>query len=252
MSPKRAVRLTLPALFLLLVGLGCSLSDIPLPFWPFQPVVRIINHPEPNLAAEIKPFLDAGCTQDKGSSYVTCPVKTAPFSSFGCTSIRSTTRLGALKPDVPIMMCTISSFDRSPPQPNVYDAGCLVRQYVRYIVFQDGKFRLLSTLEEFRAFYAPVESPDEALSYALAVTGLSARFNQKLENYRYKVTEIEDTFVIQSGDSYTVNLFSDHLCGCGPHASRSVVVAVSRAGEVVKVSPVPLYEDPKLDGLCVD
>ena len=91
----------------LLVGLGCSLADIPLPFWPFQPVVQFINHPEPNLASDIDPFLQAGCRQEQGYPTVTCPVKSAPFAEFGCTTIRTSTRLGALEPDLPIMLCVI-------------------------------------------------------------------------------------------------------------------------------------------------
>ena len=60
----------------------------------------------------------------------------------------------------------------------------LLPQMVRYIVYQEGQFRLVSTFDEFRALYAPIESADEALSYALATTGLSARYNLKVEAMR--------------------------------------------------------------------
>lgn len=251
MPRKRSAYLLVLAL-LLLVSLGCSLSDISLPFWPFQAGIRIINHPEPNLASEIKPFIDLGCARESSAAYVTCPVKTEPFASFGCSSIRSTNRLGALEPDLPIMQCVVSSTDRSLALPNIYNAGCLVNHFVRYIIFQDGQFKLVSNLEEFRKVYAPVESPDEALSYALATTGFKAYYNQKLENYRYKVDLIEDTHVDQTPEGFTVHLFDDRLCGCGPYATSAVQVKVSCSGEVSIEAKTVLYEDPRLDGLCVD
>ena len=252
MPSKSVMRLALPLVFILLVGLGCSLADIPLPFWPFQPVVQFINHPEPNLASEIQPFLEAGCAQQTGYPYVTCPVKVAPFAEFGCTTIRPATRLGALEPDLPIMLCSVNNPDRSETQPNVYMSGCLMRQYNRYLVFQDGKFKLVASLEEFRALYGPIESPDEALSYALAVTGLGAQYNLKADVLRYKVNQIEDTHVEQTGDGYKVHLFYYQLCGCGPHGTSAVQVTVSRAGEVQQSAKTLLFEDPKQDGMCVD
>lgn len=244
------MRFALPLALLLLVGLGCSLSD--LWFLPIQPGITFINHPEPNLASEIKPFLDAGCSQQPGFSYITCPVKAEPFAAFGCTAIRTTTRLGALKPDLPIMQCTISTTDRSRSLPNVYIGGCLFSQYVRYIVYQDGKFRLISTAEEFKATYAPIESPEEALSYAAAMTGLGMEFGLKPGTYRYKTNQVEDTYAKASGDGYLVRLFQTLSCGCGPHTVSAVEVQVSRSGEVKQGERVPVYEDPKMDGVCVD
>lgn len=204
------------------------------------------------LASEIKPFLDAGCAQEKGYPYITCPAKAEPFAAFGCTTIRTTTRLGGLKPDLPIMLCTVNSADRTQALPNVYITGCLMRQYARYIVYQDGKFRLISTAEEFKALYAPIESPEEALSYASAATGLGMLFNLKPGTYRYKTDQVEDTFSNASGDGYQVRLFYSQTCGCGPHTTSAVMVQVSRGGEFKQGDKVPVYEDPKMDGVCVD
>ncbi len=251
MPKKRVLRLALPLLFILLVSLGCSLADIPLPFWPFQ-AVRVINHPEPNLASEIEPFLKAGCSQGQNSGGFTCPAKAAPFTEFGCTTIRATTGLGALRPDLPIMMCVVNNPTRKPEVKGVYQMGCLLPQMVRYIVYQEGQFRLVSTFDEFRALYAPIESADEALSYALATTGLSARYNLKVEAMRYKVSVLEDTHVEQSGEEFNVHLFYYQLCGCGPHGTSAVQVAVSRSGEVKQSAKTLLFEDPAQDGLCVD
>ena len=252
MPSKSVMRLALPLVFILLVGLGCSLADIPLPFWPFQPMVQFINHPEPNLASDIDPFLQAGCAKQTGYPYVTCPVKSAPFAEFGCTTIRTTTRLGALRPDLPIMLCAVNNPGHDQALPKVYTSGCLMPQYNRYLVFQDGKFKLAASLEEFRALYAPIESADEALSYALAVTGLSAQYNLKAGVMRYKVNRIEDTHVEQAGDGYKVHLFHYRLCGCGPHGTSAVEVTVSRSGEVQQSAKTLLFEDPSQDGLCVD
>lgn len=247
MSTKRAFFLTFSLLLTVLLSAGCSL-----PVWPFQARVRFINHPEPNLASAFEPFVGAGCSQLPGYSYLTCPAAAPPFAQMGCTVICAVPGLGALRPDLPIMQCQVNSADRSQPLPAVYTAGCLMRQYVRYVVYQDGQFRLISTLEELRSLYAPIESREEALSYALAATGLKMQYNLKPAPMRYKVNVIEDTHVEEITGGYRVHLFHYQLCGCGPHGTSAVAVDVSRAGEVTQGTKVLLFEDPAQDSLCVD
>ena len=150
------------------------------------------------------------------------------------------------------MLCVVNNPGHDQSLTGVYKTGCLMPQLVRYLVFQDGKFKLTASLEAFRALYAPIESADEALSYALAVTGLSAQYNLKAGAMRYKVSVLEDTHVEQSGEGFNVHLFYYQLCGCGPHGTSAVEVTVSRSGEVQQGERRLIFEDPSQDGLCVD
>lgn len=50
-------------------------------------------------------------------------------------------------------------------------------RYRSYAIYQEGEFRLIRNQSEFREIIAPVESTEEAISYAMAVTSLQARFD---------------------------------------------------------------------------
>ncbi|MBP8857917.1 MAG: hypothetical protein KBG60_07845 [Anaerolineaceae bacterium] len=39
---------------------------------------------------------------------------------------------------------------------------------------------------------------------------------------------------------------------CGPHPNYRIDVTVTKAGDISIGQPIPLYEDPDQDGLCVD
>ena len=49
-------------------------------------------------------------------------------------------------------------------------------EYVRYAIMQDGQLKVLKSIADLQQAYAPIESEDEALSYALAATGLGVRY----------------------------------------------------------------------------
>lgn len=57
------------------------------------------------------------------------------------------------------------------------DEGGMFRMCARARVYLDGAFREISTQEELRELFAPIESPEEALSYALLATGYSAKYD---------------------------------------------------------------------------
>ena len=135
----------------------------------------------------------------------------------------------------------------------LYREGCRARLYVRYAIWRDGEFEVMQSQEDLGHVFAPIDSPDEALSYALAVTGLGVRYGlEAIKGYRYFVDELQDSHVVEEQDGYWVNLYDYQLCGCGPHTTAAVVVHVSRDGEVQEIDRWDVYEDPDEDGLCVD
>ncbi len=161
--------------------------------------------------------------------------------------------LGGLSPAVPLAAAITVSHDPDENIPSVFVNQCLARRYVRYLVSVDGNMRLIDSLEGLAAQYAPIESPQEALSYAIAATGFSA-VNDLHKSPKPKLYSdtVEETYVNAVDEGYSVHLFDAYLCGCGPHIVQSVDVAVHKDGTIQRSQPVDAFSDPELDGLCID
>lgn len=129
----------------------------------------------------------------------------------------------------------------------------MLGNYIRYIIRQNGEFVILKTEEDFRQVFAPIESPDEALSYVLAVRNLMAYYGLKYDPaYEYEIDVVEDTHVTPEPGGYRVHLFYDQVFGCGPHWTSAVDMHVSVEGNVEEAASRPIFRDPNLDELCVD
>lgn len=205
---------------------------------------KFINHPAPNLTVSFDAF-NADTT----------------IAALGCDEIQAPSNLiGGLDPPYPIAICAIRPGEGSEELRAEIDSGQffyytggLLGNYIRYVIHQDGEFVLLKTEEDFRGLFAPIESPDEALSYVLAVKNLSAYYGLKHDPaYEYEVDTIEDTYVTPEEGGYLVHLFYDQVFGCGPHWTSEVDIRVSVEGNVEEVASKPIFRDPNLDELCVD
>jgi hypothetical protein len=114
----------------------------------------------------------------------------------------------------------------------------MMRYYESFVLLQDGEFTLIASIFELQAAYAPIESANEALSYALVATGLSARYGlqggESTPVTYYLVDTIQDTHVEETEDGYRVHLYSGYQppCGCGTHTRYTVDVSVTRDGQV--------------------
>jgi hypothetical protein len=104
---------------------------------------------------------------------------------------------------------------------------------------------------ELRELYAPIESEDEALSYALAATGYQARnFTTDLPRHAYPapgevdyfVNELEDTHVTKSQEGYRVRLYDYTWCGCGHHETYAMDVLVTASGVISTTKGAPVYQ----------
>jgi hypothetical protein len=215
------------------------------------------------LMVDFSVFEAAGCPSDEyGRMY--CEGD-SPLAALGCDRIREPTELlGGLAPSYPIALCFIEPFrnpdeseladDRMPAEGEYfYRTGGLYPIFVRYVLFGDDQFRLVKTEEEFRGIFSPIDSPDEALSYALAVTNLSAYYDLEFNpDYEYFVNELEDTYVDVVEDGYIVHLYRYQVFGCGPHNTSAVDLLVTHQGFVEEVAREAVYKDPSEDDLCVD
>ena len=207
---------------------------------------KFINHPTPNLSVSFDAFND-----DQA------------MAALGCDEIQAPSSLiGALVPSYPIAICAIVYMPGERSEELLaeidsgqflYYTGGLFGSYIRYVIHQNGEFVLLKTEEDFRRLFAPIESPDEALSYVLAIRNLSASYGIQYDPaYEYEVDTIEDTYVTPDPDGYLIHLFYDQAFGCGPHWTSEVDVHVSVEGNVEEVASNPIFRDPNLDDVCID
>jgi hypothetical protein len=142
---------------------------------------------------------------------------------------------------------------------HLYTEGCMAPSLIRYVVYRDGQFQVIGSWLELQEVFAPIESPDEALSFAIALTGYSAYYGLEVEpGLTYFVDTLEDTHVVDTDDGsetpggYRVHLFYYELCGCGPHDTVSAKVFVTRSGQISSVERESVFKDPQDDGLCID
>ena len=225
---------------------------------------RVINHPQPLLAlSNPNAFSDAGCPPQENGHQI-CE-KDSPLKALGCDSVKEPSNLlGGLDPHFPIMLCLIEpSLHEQPDQINaqvfapgqfIYRSYDLVPTYYRYVIRRDNQFQLIKTRTEFEAVYTPVESEDEALSYALAITGFSARYGLTIQSdYHYLTNELEDTYVEKTEQGYEVYLYDELECGgCRPHTTSSDSVIVTTNGKVVLRGKMPIFEDPQGNEGCIN
>jgi hypothetical protein len=218
---------------------------------------RFINHPQPNLSVTFDGFDAAGCLKDSSGQCMSDSTRAA----LGCDEILvPPSLLGGLHPAYPIAVCElIPEQAQAETQAEIekglyfFYTGGLFGRYIRYVIFLDGEFHLLKSEDEFRAIYAPVETPEEALSYVVAVTNLSAYYGFAYDPaYTYEVGTIEDTHVTPDADGYKLHLFHEAVFGCGPHWTSEVDMHVSTEGIVREVSSKPIFRDPNLDEVCID
>ncbi len=221
-----------------------------------------INHPRPDLTVDFALFESAGCEGASGRELV-CAAE-SPIAALGCDAIQKPSDLlGGLTPGRPLALCLVSPgrFDQDFGRSNeiadsgeyIYREGGFIVTYYRYVVHDGQDYVLLATKTAVRDYFAPIESADEALSYALAVTSAGARYDLTFDSdLEYFVDEIEDTHVETVTDGYVVHLFRTPTFGCGPFETRALAYKVTADGEFNEESRVEVFKNPDDDNLCVD
>jgi hypothetical protein len=222
---------------------------------------KIVNHPKPELKVDFTPFEDAGCPLSDDGYYRFCD-ENGTLYALGCNEIDEVPELmGGLAPAYPMAICRYIPYYRTdvvdkyniPESEYFFNVGGPLPELIRYVIFKDGGFQLIKNPDEFRAVFAPVDSPEEALSFALALADVYAQYDMQFNiRYRYEVKSLEDTFVETTGDGYIVHVFDYQFFGCGPHYYYAVEIMVTPDGRVQENSRTKIYRDPLFDGLCQD
>ncbi len=198
--------------------------------------VSVIEYPPLDWAINGQRLADTGCVGELRES---CP----ELIALGCDEIHGPRfYLGGLQPPYVVMECTHEGGE--PPNREYFkQPPGLDSRYRSYVIFEGGTFSLIIKQSEFKAIFAPVESTDEALSYAMAMTSLSARYDiDPNANVDYLVEMIEESHAEETPDGYLVHLFdSDRKMGCDTHSFYAVKVLVTRDGEVHEAGCQEIY-----------
>lgn len=201
--------------------------------------VRVIHHPASELTVDETPFSDP---------YVLA-------GQLGCDRVETVpSSLGGLDPSHPLAYCiNFVSPGSSTAGEGIFRRGCMLPQWYTYIIYTDRDYRHIRTSDEFKSLFAPVSTADEALSYAIAMTDLHPVNHWQADpKIKYQVRVLEDTHVTSTKDGFDVLLFYQIVCGCGPHTEYQAIVHITSSGDVTVGTPIPLYDDPSMEGLCVD
>ncbi len=218
--------------------------------------LKIVNHDIPNIQSDFSPFQNIGCDKPDGRpNWYRCEEENL-LKDFGCNIIENKPLLGGISPNYPIAICIIEIkqefvFADIPDNECFYANGFMITYCYRYLVYKDGGFQLIKTMDEFRSVFAPVDSKDEALSFVLSTGKYTALYNQiKNEDNNYLVISIEDTYVEFVLDEYIVNVFYTAPFGCGNFITNSVEARVTKDGYINIVNFYPIYETKEV--ICVE
>lgn len=208
---------------------------------PFGPIAAA----EASLSSE---FLNSGCVID---GYKLNCSSQGLEQRFGCYEVANTSaELEGLDPRLSIVECH-SLATESDSQEGLVRTGCMLAGYRNYIVEKDGDFRLIRSREEFRALFAPVRSPQEAVAFAAALTDSFPLYDTAPpEGYFTVSSAIEPGSVEEKDGSFLVHLFDRPICGCGSHPYYAVGYLVTQAGNVTELSRQKVYDSNAM--MCFD
>ena len=200
----------------------------------------IIPHPKPALSVDLQVLRDAGCAIDWGrySGAWVCP-DNAAIKALGCDTLAPDNLFAGFTPYYPVMRCR--TFQSPPPDQEHFRR--MGYSYGSYLLFKDGHYRLIANQSELQTLFAPVDSTDEALAFALIATDLAAKLSLDHAGGEYYAETIEGTHVDETSEGYVVHLFANpaQCCGCATFVTSAVDVLVTRNGRVTVLESQPAY-----------
>lgn len=213
---------------------------------PKQPT--IIHHSAPKLKVNLDWVEEAGCQLNEYSSgyYSGYCSSESPLYKMGCESILATYLFGGL----PFQVVTCTNSNLEPLGPHYVERGCLISERTEALVaFINGTYQFVGQ-DDIKAMSAPIESPNEALSYVLVSGDYYARYAIELDTFEeYLVDQIDDTFVEVTDIGYLVHVFRHrNPCGCQEHILDAVTVFVGKGGSIKVIDSYSISKNET----CVD
>jgi len=210
---------------------------------------HIIEHSSPELSMDHTYFSGQGCFTE-----LNCAPEDFTQADPPVTMIQKPADLlGGLTPSIPLAVGSTVLYQDEGEIPAVYTNHCMRNQFIRYLARINDQTILIDSIEKMAEVFAPIDSADEAFSYAIATTGYAALFDlETIKKPTLYVDQIEESFVKEGNGDYVVHLFKNYMCGCGPHITQSVAITVREDGTIQIAEPVDAFSDPQYDDLCVD
>ena len=241
-----------------------KLSPLPVP-------PTIVDHPEPNYGInEEKMILEiaklGGCAEN--DHVFRCPPG-SELNSLGCEEVdKYIIEYPGLKP-YPVFQCY-----KYPDNPTVdsirfpgFDVRLPVGPLYGNFTYDGSQFILIKEISDYKSLFAPIDSSNEALSFALAsppdyrledfhiqeVDGIHIElgrfgakyFSQEDDIRQYFTDRIESTYATETENGYLVHLFVEiyselyaPCCDC-KKGTYSVDVLVKPSGETSIIDPGP-------------
>jgi hypothetical protein len=197
--------------------------------------VNFINHPKPEFSVSSISAAPIGCN-DISEVPASMGGLTSEYAMAFCYEYKSWKEVQEAREDDYLFM-----------------DGCRMPVFVSLLLEKEGELTHISSRAKLADMFTPIDTPEKALSFAQAATGLSAYYDQQYKKgIRYLSETIEDSFAEEKKDGFKVLLYDYQICGCGPHTTRAVEVLVSQNGEISFGEDFPMFEDPEEDDLCVD
>lgn len=248
---KKRIAVFFFLLFVLLIVSACALplSNLSNP---------VENTSSPPVVEEIdpSPFQDIGCIWNTDNEAI-CNQESIP-QKMGCDTLTKPSEyIDLLSEDSEFVICSYRADlthlnDQSDPK-GLWDSGCKAPWKHQLLVYSNGDYLLISDQEDLKYNFAPLTSPDQALAYAIAATGFSPRFDlADLAGYRIFIDPLQITNVQSTSDGFEFILYSQQVCGCGPHTTFMQKVNITQSGDVKILESIPAFENPAEDSLCVD
>jgi len=113
---------------------------------------------------------------------------------------------------------------------------------------------LIDSRASLQTRFAPIDTAEEAASYAIAATGdqFFTDFKNLSPDFRFYQQRIQRSGVQIKDNDFQVLLYDYQQFGCGPHPYEAVVYQVSRDGQITEFSRTLAWADPQQDNLCID
>lgn len=223
----------------------------------FQSDIFTLNttNPLPDFKNDLTFFMDMGCSLESGGN-LSCK-NPSPLTTSGCGEFHiPSSYLGGLNPAYPMIEC--SGWDPSGETASVRLDACPSHPFYQYAISLNNTYlAFLKNADDFKAMFAPVETPEEALSFAIALTGDYPLFDMTLDLTQVKLSidkdDIELTHVEETDDSYHVLLFTSSGCGCHyDNFLTAIEYLVTPEGNVTQVDSYEVYHGANEGMICVD
>jgi hypothetical protein len=144
----------------------------------------------------------------------------------------------ALSPAYPVLGYSVSTI----PDPKE-DLKNSFGGHEAFIIKKSGKFYLVNSKDDLKHFYAPINSEQEALSFAILSTGSKPIYDLKGYEFRNLSSKVfERSHVEKVSGGYIVNLFENKFDNCGYMPMYGINYMVTDDGDVKTLSKNFLYE----------